>query len=104
MTYNGWGNYETWLTNLWFENYDFTDQVDDGHFDDMDQDEILSYVADYIEESVGEYISEQLGVVEGFILDVVNSFVGDVDWREIAEHYVDDIVAAVAARSNGEEE
>ena len=40
--YNGWSNYETWLCNLWFNDFDFTDIMD--MFDDCDSN--LCYSAD----------------------------------------------------------
>jgi len=100
MTYNGWTNYETWLTNLWFDNFDFTDYVEDGVFDDMDNDEIKDYVADYIESSVDEYVEQVIGNdPNGFVQDLITSSLGEVDWREIADHYVDDISVEVSLRN-----
>ena len=103
MTYNGWTNYETWLTNLWFENFEFTDQIEDGVFDDMDDDEIKEFVADYIEEFVNEYTDQVVGETSGFVQDLVTSALGEVDWQDIADHYVDDIKEAVKERTTEEE-
>jgi len=97
MAYNGWTNYETWLTNLWFENFEFTDQIKDGVFDDMDNDDIRDYVSDYIEQYVSDSVDESINS-NGFIQDLVTSSLGDVDWRDIADHYVDDIKEAVKER------
>ena len=47
--YNGWTNYETWLTNLHFDScFDFTDDVEEGNLDLLDRDEIKEYIANYL--------------------------------------------------------
>ena len=44
--YNGWTNYETWLCNLWFENFDFSDRLDMfDECDDKDDVEFLSLIS-----------------------------------------------------------
>ena len=73
MTYNGWTNYETWNANLWFDNFDFTDYVEDGVFDEMTDNEIKHYVSAYIEECINDYVDERLVNTEPFIVDIVNS-------------------------------
>ena len=100
MTYNGWTNYETWLTNLWFSDFTdvFNEFTEDGVFDDMTNDEIRTYVADYIEEYVNEYIDNN-NSEDGFIADITGLFMSDVDWQDIAGHYVDDISVDVAVRN-----
>jgi len=101
MTYNGWTNYETWLVNLWFDNWDFIDMVDNGFFDDMDEDEVRDAIAEYISNAVFDYIDDMTnGAMDsggsfGFIGDVLTGFTGEVDWQEIADHYVDDVMEAL---------
>ena len=104
MTYNGWTNYETWLTNLYFDDFTdvFNELTEDGVFDDMDNVEIRTYVADYIEEYINEYIDSN-NSKDTFITDMMGSFLSDVDWREIADHYVDDIKEGVKGRTTEEE-
>ena len=103
MTYNGWTNYETWLTNIHFDDFTpvFSELTEDGVFDDMTNDEIRTYVADYIEEYVNEYIDNN-NSENSFIADIIGSFLSEVDWREIADHYVDDIKEAVKERTTEE--
>ena len=104
MTYNGWNNYETWLTNLWFENFDFSDLLEEGVFDNFTDGDITDYVTDHIAETVDSYIEVQLGRdPNGFLQDALNSFTQEVDYREIASHYVADIVADVAIRNREKE-
>jgi len=99
MTYNGWTNYETWLTNLWFENFDFTDHIEDGVFDDMSSDDIVVWVSDYIKEYVYETVYETQSH-GGFVDDMLNSALQEVDWGDIADHYVDDIESQLKERDN----
>ena len=90
--YNGWTNYETWLCNLWFDNFDFSDMLD--MFDGVeDKDDIRIRIEDYIKEYVEEFVESYLapGDTHGFIHDMLNSSIQQVDFRDIAEHYVDDV-------------
>lgn len=93
-TYNGWTNYETWLTNLHFENFDFSDYKEDGTFEGMNEEEIRDWVADYIETTIEEFCFGQLelGRVENlFITDVLSQFLKSVDWENIADSYLEDL-------------
>ena len=105
MTYNGWTNYETWLTNLHFEDFTphFVDLTEDGVFDEMSDDEITDYVEEYLETYVSDYIGETVRTEDRFIFDVIQSFFSEIDWRDIAQHYVADIIADVAIRNKDKE-
>jgi hypothetical protein len=105
MTYNGWTNYETWLTNLHFDDFTpiFQEDTEAGVYDKMDDDEILEEVAEYIQGYVNDYISEFKPTADNFITDVIQSFINEVDWRDIASHYVGDISVDVAVRNREKE-
>jgi len=96
--YNGWTNYATWMVNLHFDCLDFTDDVESGVFDDMDADDIRCHVASWIQEHVESYLDEVAGTDNLFVLDVICATINDVDWHDIADHYVDDILDAVKDR------
>ena len=90
--YNGWTNYETWLCNLWFDYFDFSEMLDmfDGCEDKGDiVNNIEDYIKDYVEEFVESYLAP--GDTHGFIHDMLNSAIQEIDFRDIAEHYVDDV-------------
>jgi hypothetical protein len=93
IKYNGWTNYETWLCNLWFDNFDFTEDLEmfehcKERYDVM---EVISvYIQDFIEEFVSCSFSE--GDAHGFINDMLNSAIREIDYADIAEHYVDDVM------------
>ena len=90
--YNGWTNYKTWLCNLWFGNYDFTDLM--HMFDGCeDKGDILNVIEDVIKNDVEDYVMAELrsSDTSGFIQDMLNSAIQEIDFRDIAEHYVDDV-------------
>ena len=92
--YNGWKNYETWLTNLWYGDYlseyylelfregELTNPVEAENVKDI----IESLIFDCGVGVDGGYVPES-----GFIADLVNGAMSEVDWREIASH-VEDLI------------
>ena len=101
--YNGWTNYETWLTNIHFECFEFTDEINEGIFDNLSRDEVKRWIADYIEGLVIEvvfYPFDECASDSIFLVDVVNSFLEKVDWDDIADHYIDDVMQAVEERKD----
>lgn len=96
--YNGWTNWATWMVNLHFDDFDFTDDVEDGVFDGMDKDDIRCHVASYIQELVDSYIEDVADTSNVFVSDLINGTIQDVDWHDIADHYVDDILEELKDR------
>lgn len=84
-TYNGWTNYATWRVNL-----ELIDRSDwHCYFDPQPAAHILG---DVIRECVEEMIEET--TFEGIGRDYALAFLSDVNWREIAQHLIDDYVDA----------
>ncbi len=79
-TYNGWTNYATWIVNLWYDDY-FNDVAEDYRDD-------VSGLADYIRDTIEEW--ENLPTT-GLLADLVNAALSEVNWYEIAEHYIADL-------------
>ena len=80
-TYNGWTNYETWRVNL--EIFDGMDPRDYGlsMSDAYDLGQCLKeYASDLIEQ----------GSSEGLARDYALAFLDAVNYREIAEHMIED--------------
>lgn len=105
--YNGWRNYETWVVNLWIDNEEplyeerrervceiIRDNLDSG---ELDRDTAIREVADWLKQWVTDDIPETFfpdtvaKVQESATMyaDLLGSALADVDWREIAEHDVD---------------
>ncbi len=84
-TYNGWTNYATWRVNL--EIFDGMAPRDfgDGHDSAYELAGSLKYYAE-------ELIEQTAG--EGLARDYAMAFLDDVNWREIAQHMINDYVSA----------
>ena len=102
VQYNGWTNYATWLCNLWFDNFDFTEEVEEGHYDGMNNAELRVVISNYIQEYVEEFIECETANCGGFISDMIRSSMNDIDYIDIADHYTDDIIEALKVRGEAE--
>lgn len=95
MSYNGWANYETWVTALWIDNEEGSyrarkelarDFVSiDG--DDEPTNDVEGYAV-ALKEWVEETYLPDLG--PSLAADLLNAALGEVDWREMAEHFLDE--------------
>lgn len=97
-TYNGWKNYETWVVNLWIEN-----EIDDYHcwqaeaqlvWNDAEAGEVLDkYFAAKLELSnrMKSWIEENTPDICGIYTDLLNAAISEVDFIEIAEHYIESV-------------
>lgn len=88
-TYNGWTNYATWRINL--EIFDGMEPDDLGCFTRYEEPE-PSDVAEYLSEHVDTLLCDTGldGVQnEGFALSYARAFVAQVNFYEIAEHFIE---------------
>ncbi len=94
--YNGWTNYETWLVSLWMNNdegsYRYWQETAEKLWDDKDRDSdaFCIAMADRLKDEHETLASEKTGD-SGWIADLVNAALSEVNWYEIAEHYVADL-------------
>lgn len=90
-TYNGWTNYATWAVKLWLDN------------DQLIQDDMYALVREYndkeiwtlaeaLENEVTDMITEDVPV--SLALDLLNNSLANVNWREIAEAYREEVASA----------
>lgn len=85
--YNGWKNYETWLTNLWHG-----DSLNDYYLEIFREGNLTNPVeADDVKDYIESLIFDDVLPESGFIADLVNGAMSEVDWREIASHVEDAI-------------
>ena len=89
--YNGWRNWETWNCNLWFDDF-FAEDAANMYAMAEDENEAIVLLASYIEETIRELIDVP---DSGFAADIIGQALQAVDFREIAEHYIDDVVSEV---------
>lgn len=94
--YNGWTNYETWAVTLWMSN----DQGSSAHWEDQawqvlsqgaDKDEAACTLAHLIKQHHQEAQENALqGACEHSVFaDLLEAAMSEVNWYEIAEHYLD---------------
>lgn len=86
MSYNGWSNYETWRTNLEFG---LLDNMLWAMPTDPDDPDPVGYVADQMQ----SYVDDRMVVIlehNPFALSIVMEWLSEVNWREIAQHYMDE--------------
>jgi len=88
-TYNGWTNHATWLVNLHLDNtYCMTDSLTEEAADMLGNQYPEADLADYIKELVAEWLEPDCPNA-GLAQDLINGYLDDVNWREIATHYID---------------
>ncbi len=105
-TYNGWTNYETWNVALWIGN----EQGSQRYWSDRAQEEwdgangnekdALRALADCLED---EFSDGAAALLEGakqtasVWADLLAASLSEVNWREIAEHFLEDVDKEVSA-------
>ena len=89
--YNGWNNYQTWVTALWIDNdygsyqyrCELVEQVKEEHEDEEEQENCLA-------SSLKNWIEEQNPLADdaSVFADLLNSALSEIDWQEIAENFL----------------
>jgi len=79
--YNGWTNYATWRINL---------EIWDGYNWENKTFEEVSDLTKRLEEQTDEVLTDYGENETGLALDYARAFVSDVNWHEIAQHFIDE--------------
>jgi hypothetical protein len=87
--YNGWTNYETWRVNLeMVDGSDWHSRIDDAGGEKPEAYELAPMIKEWAEEWIEE------SSPEGLARDYALAFLSAVNWREIAQHLIDDYCTA----------
>ena len=96
--YNGWYNYETWLLKLWIDNEEgssrYWDETAQEVYNEAGGDKTFTReeratltLSDRLKDEFAEAQPE----LPGFWADLLNAAMSEVNWYEIAEHYIADV-------------
>lgn len=96
--YNGWTNYATWRVNLEVFN-NMTPEDFDLNPEDLGTVDLYEF-GEAMKDYIGEMI--EMGTPDGLAKDYAIAFLSDVNFYEIAEHFIDaHLVPTDETRSNG---
>lgn len=103
--YNGWTNYETWFVALWIDNDEGTHErrheMAREALDHAEPNALLPEMdtARYgYEQALEDWVEEMCDAPEnGLAADLLTAALGRVDWREIAQNWIEEERAVRAA-------
>lgn len=107
--YNGWANYETWLTNIWLTEWHLTaaDLLSDEEIQEAvqavteyDYMRICGRLYERLKDWVDEYAEQCNANMDrcGLLSDLCGAALARVDWYEIADDWLSDLVEEVRTK------
>ena len=92
MAYNGWTNYETWCVNLWIDN----EQADQEYWQEQAREVVDTCLPDSqvreladLMEAIHDEAYQETCTAPGMYGDLLRAALSEVNWHEIAGHYID---------------
>lgn len=109
--YNGWKNYETWLVGLWLDNDAGSySQWDERAREIYSESEATQYSSrrDVASSDLAKEIQDEVEEANplpssGLYTDLLTGALSEVDWYEVAEHYLDAIIEEVEEEEKEED-
>jgi hypothetical protein len=102
--YNGWTNYETWVTKLWMDNSEgdqeyYAEMAQDAYKDSRFRGDIgetreraAAYsLAEALESSFDEAAEDWMPDQTGYFADILNAGLAAINWHEIAGSLLDEV-------------
>ncbi len=103
-TYNGWANYETWNVALWIDNsgdqqffseraQEIYDAATPSTINTREQAatyELAEEIKDQYE-NASQDILENAGQTASVWADLLGAALSEVNWQDIAEHFIDEV-------------
>lgn len=86
--YNGYKNYETWATNMWFSNDPGLEEAIREYAKEVEYD--VPTIAQYLQELLEDLLTQERDFEYGLFSDLLNSAMDEIDWYEIAQHWTDE--------------
>lgn len=99
-TYNGFTNYETWCVNLWIDNDEgLAEQVRELALKERDTYALgkeIEALIDSMHPFNGDYATREAQAYQSSLwADLLGAALSEVDWSDIAEHWIGDTEADV---------
>lgn len=109
--YNGWTNYETWNVALWLGNdqgsYNYWNGVAQECWDEAEAEKSFTRderaaldLADRLKDELNEGAPD----LDGCYADLLNAALSEVNWYEIAEHYIAEADKSAADEDEADDE
>lgn len=97
--YNGWTNYETWVVNLWMDNEERTNDywieiAEDVYHHEAEEQQHFTKMEDaacILADRLKDHHEENRPELPGVYGDLIGAALSEVNWREIAEHLLENV-------------